>query len=78
VNKPWPSLPSLRVTIMLISKTFTAKCRICNANINIFEYKGFEGGRYSSHTCEDRELFALFWQLHPRVRKLFRDLKEVT
>jgi phosphoribosyl 1,2-cyclic phosphodiesterase len=59
---------------MVINKAFTGICRGCGNKIDIYEYKGLEGGRYSSHHCKE---MADYWINHPRARRGFDKLKEV-
>lgn len=55
---------------MLISKYFSAICKGCKHPIKLYEYKGLEGGLYSSHHC--KEMFNV-----PDEEQVYKNLKEI-
>jgi hypothetical protein len=60
---------------MVIRKQFTARCRGCKQQIDLFNYEGLsKDSLMGSHHCAE---ISQFLQQHPRAWKTFENLREV-
>lgn len=53
---------------MLVKQQWEVTCRGCKKKITVYEYEGLEGGRYTSHHCEE---MLDYLKKHPRAQRLF-------